>query len=157
MYGRSYVFRRQVTGTTADRALLQIQAPTDTSIVILRAWVNQETSEASLQTGIRLARKSAAQTVTAAVIATDVFPLDPDDAASTVQVGTAATGYVGTTAGTTSGVLIQEGYNVVGNGWLYLPVPEERILLKAGAIIALESTETIATSLFNCGIVFLEM
>lgn len=157
MYGRSYVFRRQVTGLTADRALLQLQAPSDTSLVILRAWCSQETSETSLQTGIRLTRKSTAQTVTAAVIATDVFPLDPDDAASTVQVGTANTGYVGTTAGGTSSVLIQEGYNVVGSGWLYLPVPEERITVKAGAFLILEATETIATSLFNCGIVFLEL
>ncbi len=157
MYGRTYVFRRQVTGVTADRALLQLQAPTDTSIIILRAWVGQETSETSLQTGIRLARKSAAQTVTAAVLATDVLSLDPDSASATVQVGTAATGYVGTTAGTTSAVLIHEAYNVVGSGWLYLPVPEERITVKAGGFLTLEATETIAASLFDCGIVFAEM
>lgn len=155
MNGRSYSYRRQITNMAADRALLQIQAPSDASIVILRAWVGQSSSETSTQTAVRIVRKSAAATVTAAVIATDVFPLDPDDAASTLQVGTANTGYNASTAGTNSGTLIQEAYNIVGNGWLYLPVPEERIVVKAGAFIALEAVEAI-TATVECGVIFME-
>ena len=140
----------------ADRALLQIQAPSDTSIVILRAWVGQSSSETSTQTAIRLVRKSAAATVTAAVIANDVRPLDPDDTASTVQVGTSATGYNASTAGTNADTLIQEAYNIVGSGWLYLPVPEERITVKAGGIIAIEAVEAV-TATVECGVIFLEL
>src|SRR4051812_46165299 len=119
MYGRTYVFRRQLTNATADRALLQIQAPADTSIIILRAWVNQTASTTSAQVGIRLVRKSAAATVTAAWVASGVFSLVPDDTASTLQVGTGATGYNASTAGTNSGTLIEEGFNLVGGGYLY--------------------------------------
>jgi UDP-N-acetylglucosamine 2-epimerase len=157
--GRRYAFRRQVTGLTAGQPALQIQAPTNKSIILLRAYIGQETSETSLQTAIRLVRKSAAATVTAAVIGTDVVPLDLNDAASTVQVGTAATGYAASTTGTsaTGGVIHQESFNQVGSGWLWLPVPEERIVVGAGAILALEPTETNATNLFNCGIVFVEI
>lgn len=156
MYGRTYVFRRQLTNATADRALLQIQAPTDTSIIILRAWCSQNASTTSAAVGIRLVRKSAAATVTAAVIATDVFPLDPDDSASTLQVGTTATGYNASNAGTNSGTLLQEGFNLVGGGWLYLPVPEERITVKAGGIIAVEAVTTMTATL-EAGVVFLEV
>lgn len=160
MYGRSYAFRAQVTGVTAGRPVLQLQAPTNASLVILRAYIGQETSETSTQTGIRLVTKSSAATVTAATIGTDIMPLDFDDAASTVQTGTSNTGYNASTTGTTTaagGVKVQESWNIVGNGWLWLPVPEERITVPAGVIFALEPTETIATNLFNCGIHFLEM
>ncbi len=156
MYGRTYAFRRQLTNAVADRALLQIQAPTDTSIVLLRAWVNQTASTTSAQVGVRIVRKSAAAAVTAAVIASDVFPLDPDDTASTLQVGAAATGYNASTAGTNSGTIMEEGFNLVGGGYLYLPVPEERITVKAGGIIALEAV-TAMTATLEAGIVFLEL
>lgn len=155
MSNRAYSFRRQITNMAADRALLQIKAPTDASIIILRAWVGQSSSETSTQTACRIVRKSSAATVTAAVIATDVFPLDEDDAASTVQVGTTSTGYNASTAGTNSATLLQEPYNIVGNGYLYLPVPQELITVKAGGIIALEAVEAI-TATVECGIIFLE-
>lgn len=154
--GRTFAFRRQVTGLTAGQPALQIQAPTNKSIVLIRAYIGQETSETSLQTSVRIVRKSAAATVTAATIAADVRPLDTSNT-STVQVGTAATGYAASTTGTTSDTLIQESYNQVGSGWLWLPVPEERIVVPAGGLIALEPVETIATNLFNCGIVFVEI
>jgi hypothetical protein len=156
MNGRPYVFRRQLTNATADRALLQLQAPTDTSLYIVRAWVNQNASTTSAAVGIRIVRKSSAATVTAAVIATDIRPLDPDDTASTVQVGTSSTGYNASNAGTNTDTLIQEGFNLVGNGWLYLPVPEERIVVKAGGIIALEAV-TAMTATLEAGIVFREL
>ena len=41
--------------------------------------------------------------------------------------GTGATGITATVEGTDSTVYVEEGFNIVGNGWLYLPVPEERI------------------------------
>jgi|SRR5215218_6415005 len=159
MYGRSYTFRARITGITADRPVLQIQAPTNKTLYILRAYAGQETSETSLQTAFRLARKSAAATVTAAVIGTDVVALDSNDSASTVQVGTAATGYNASTTGTTAtgGTLHQEAWNQVGGGWLYLPLPEERIAVPAGTILALEPVETIGTNIFDCGITFLEI
>lgn len=154
--GRRYAFRRQITNLTADRAMLQIQAPTTKSIILARAYVSQNSVETSTQTGVRLVRKSAAATVTAAVIANDVRPLDSNDAASTVQVGTSATGYAASTAGTNSDTLIQESYNIVGSGWLWLPVPEMRIVVPATTIIALEAVETI-TGVFECGIEFIEI
>lgn len=133
---RVYAFTREITNAAADRALLQIRAPATIPLMIIRFSCGQTGSTTSAQNGIKISRKSSGATVTAAVIANDVRPLATGDAASTVQVSTTATGYNASTAGTDSDVLVREGFNWVGSGYLWLPVPEERIYVPADGIIA---------------------
>ena len=106
---------------------------------ILRAWVSQEETETSQQLGIALGQK-----VTAFGTYTSTTPTNH-------AIGSAAAGVVGGTAGAaaTSGTdasaegagaftpIIEDGFNNL-NGWLWVPTPEERILLTPDSAIALK-------------------
>ena len=156
MAPRAYAFSREITNAGADRALLQIHAPAAIPLRILRFSCGNLASETSENNAIKISRKSAAATVTAAVIATDVRPLATGDAASTVQVGTANTGYNASTAGTDSDVLVREAFNWVGSGYLWLPTPAEYIYVPGGGIIAF-STLAAFTGTGETRVVFEEL
>lgn len=151
---RDYRIWKSMVNPTAVTQI-QIQAPTARSITIIRAWVSQASTTTSAQVKVQILRMSAGATVTAATIAADVRPMDPDDAASTVQVGTAATGFTATVAGTESDIMMSDNFNVV-NGWLYLPVPEERIITSGGGRIALKFATAPPAGTYDVGIVFAE-
>jgi hypothetical protein len=117
--------RSSVTTSTAI-TIQVVWVPVTTAIETTRAWANQSTVVTSAQTRIQLLRKTGtAPTVTSqtpAVVGT------PGTAASKCVGGTAATGITATAEGTDGTVYVEEGFNIV-NGWLYLPVPEERIMI----------------------------
>jgi hypothetical protein len=154
MLEHAYTFRRSATVSTAI-TVLQIKASATRPFVILRAWASQGSSTTSAQAAIELVRKSGAATVTAAITA-DIVLLDTNDAATGVQLGTAATGYTATVEGTDGDVLIEEGFNVL-NGWLYVPVPEERILVPAAGIIALKFSIAPPSATWKYGITYAEV
>ena len=105
---------------------------------ILRAWASQDASETSQQLGIQLC-----QQVTAFGTFTAATP-------SPHWIGGAASGITGGTAqaAATSGIdssanaagtkttVIADSFNNL-NGWLWVPTPEERILVSAGLTITL--------------------
>jgi hypothetical protein len=153
---RTYKFTLLQKANPTGVTQLQIQAAAAIPIVIIRAWVSQSTSTTSGVGRVEIVRKTAAATVTAAVIATDIRPFDPDDAASQVQVSTTATGYTATGEGTDGDVLYQDNFNIL-NGWLWLPVPEERIWVKGGGIIALKYPASPPAATYDCGIIFAEV
>lgn len=111
--------------TTATAITIQVVwVPTTTAIETVRAWCNQSTITTSAQTRIQLLRK----TGTAPTVASQAaVPLSPGMQASKCVNGTAATGVTASAEGTDGTVYIEEGFNIV-NGWLYLPVPEERVM-----------------------------
>lgn len=115
------LIRSSVTTSTAI-TIQQVTAPAGSLAEFTRAWLNQSTITTSAQTRIQLLRKSTAATVTSQTPAL----LGVNMQASKCVGGTGATGITATVEGTDSTVYIEEGFNVV-NGWLYLPVPEERV------------------------------
>lgn len=117
-----YNLIRPTTATSTAITIQQVTAPAGTAIEFVRCWVNNSTVTTSGQTRIQLLVKSTAATVTSQNPAL----LGKSMQASKCVGGTGATGITATVEGTDSTVLIEEGFNVV-NGWLYLPVPEERI------------------------------
>jgi hypothetical protein len=132
--GAYSVVRSNVATTTAI-TVIQVAVPTTTVIDIVRAWGGQGSSTTSAATALGLVRKTAAATVTARTpdLLTDGMQ------ASKCIGGTALTGITATVEGTdATNYLWHEGLNVVGNGALYLPVPEERISLGPSDIIGLK-------------------
>lgn len=125
----AYNLIRPATATSTAITIQQVLAPAGTMIEFTRAWLNQSTVTTSAQTRIQLLRKSAVATVTLQNPALLGLAMQ----ASKCVGGTGATGITATVEGTDSAVIIEEGFNIV-NGWLYLPVPEERIYTINGAV-----------------------
>jgi len=152
---RVYVINDSRAVSTAI-TILQLKA-VNCAVEVIRAWVNQESSTVSAQTAIQLSRK----TGTAATV-TSLTPLllEPSVGAALSVGGTAATGRTATSEGTDGDVLIREGFNVL-NGWLYLPVPEERIVLSPASIatstLGLKFPVAPPNVTYDYGIVFREL
>src|SRR5690242_10842975 len=155
--GNVYVFSRQTVAIpNAITTILQIKAGAAKPIEILRAWASQVSSTTSTQVQIGLVRLSVAGTVTAAVAA-DVKVTNPSDGASGVQLGTSATGYLATAEGTVSDMTYPDNFNIL-NGWLYLPVPEERIIVPGAGLLALKFLAAPGGAWnWSAGIVFREL
>lgn len=109
--------------------ILEVAAPATAILKIYRAWVEQSSVTTSTATRIRLLRKTGTITGTA----TPPTPTAVDaSAASGVTVK-----WIATVEGTDGNVLIEEAFNYL-NGWVWLPVPEERIIVPPSGIIALK-------------------
>jgi len=146
-----YSIRFSGTITTA-KTILQIKAGAASALEILRASITNTTVDASDSGEAQILRKSAAATVTS------FTPLlwDPADQAAKAVGGTAATGHTATVEGTDTDILVAEGFNVL-NGWLWLPTPEERIIVPQGGIIGLKTAVTITSATLLGIMVFREI
>ena len=118
----AYNLIRTATTTSTAITIQQVTAPAGTMAEFCRAWVTQSTITTSAATRTQLLRKSTAATVTSQTPAL----LGVGMQASKCVGGTGASGITATAEGIDGAVFVEEGYNIV-NGWLYLPVPEERI------------------------------
>lgn len=113
--------------------LVQVKAGAASIFRILRAWCSQSNQTSSAQQAIEIVRKSAAATVTSAT----PLLIDPGDSAANAVGGTSATGTNANAEGTDGDILYRDNFNVL-NGWLWVPVPEERILVAPSGIIGLK-------------------
>lgn len=135
------VVRSNVATTTAI-TVIQVTTVAAVGIDIVRASGSQSSSTTSAATGLGLIRKTAAATVTSRT---------PDPESSGMQAskcvgGATATGITATGEGTdATNYLWHEGFNIVGNGVLYLPVPEERISV-GGASASIGLKHSVAPS-----------
>lgn len=126
---------------------------------ILRAWCSQGETETSQQLGIQLAiQASAFGTFTA----TTPTPHYLGGAASGIAGGTGgAAATCGTDASAnaagTKTTIVSDGFNNL-NGWLWVPTPEERIVVREDMTIVLAMIGT-ATTLTNwyAGMTFEEL
>lgn len=119
-----------VSLTAAITAILEITAHTNRAAIVTRASLSQQANTTSAQQAIQLLRQSTAGTN---VSSPAINPADPDDAAA----GFTARG-VCTTLGTAGAILYPDSFNWQ-NGWLYLPVPEERLSVVGAGILALKA------------------
>ena len=137
---------------TGAITLVQIRSGSTSSCEVLKAWATQGSSTVSAQQRIQINRKTAAGTVTSATPAA-LTGGSPADAVG----GTAATGTLATAEGTDSTVLISDVFNVL-NGWLYVPIPEERIVVPPAGFIALKFPAASSSSItYTAGIIFQEL
>lgn len=130
---RVYNVQMVDTAVTAGITLVQLKAGSGSICRILRAWCSQRNLTGSAMQSIEIVRKSGAATVTS------FTPLlwDPGDAAANAVGGTSATGYNASGEGTDGDVLVSDAFNIL-NGWLWVPTPEERIIVPPSGIIGLK-------------------
>jgi hypothetical protein len=127
--GRPFSLVMEGVSVSATQDLLEITCPSTCGLVLLSFTVTQDTDEVSQQLPLAIFRNSAAgsggSTLTPGV-------LDPGDTV------TATCKRNVTTPGTRSPAvaLWRQSMNLL-NGWLYVPVPEERIQVPPSGIIAI--------------------
>lgn len=106
-------------------------------VLVLSATITQSSSTTSTQLDVKLLRKTAAATVTAAALNTDIRRLDQADAGSSAQLGTALSGYLATAEGTDGEIIDEQGINAL-TGYYWEPQPERTVNTAGGGIIALK-------------------
>jgi len=121
--------------TAAATTLWETSAGSQKLGIITRAYLGQQSNTTSAQQGIQLARQSTNGTNVTSPVAT---PADISDTAITMTVRGLCT-----TQGTLGAVLYPDSFNWQ-NGWLYLPVPEERITV-SGATTTSTALRTLTT------------
>jgi len=139
-----YVARHTATYSTAITVIEITNAATEV-VEILRAWVTQENVTATGQAGIALVRK------TVSITGTSLTTASLSSGTSSTTAKHTATG-----EGTDGAFLIREGFNIV-NGWLYLPVPEERITVPPSGMLGLKFMTVPASASYSVGIVWQEL
>ena len=117
-YSGIYVARMDAVSVTIAKTLVGINAPAGKICEIIRAWVDFS-STTSTVIDVRLKRHTAAGTSTAFT----PLLLHPGDIAAGA---TAGINY--TAEGTLGDILLRNTVNYL-NGFLYLPVPEERLIV----------------------------
>ncbi|HQQ75760.1 MAG TPA: hypothetical protein PLB01_00275 [Thermoanaerobaculia bacterium] len=137
------ITQKNVSLTAAVQTVIEFTAATNQTVVVLRAWISQSGSTTSAQQNVNLIRKTAAGTNATAPNA------NPVDASDTAFAGTVRG--LCTTEGTLGVDLIADSFNWV-NGWIWLPVPEERIYVKGGAILGLRLPTAPPALTCNAGI-----
>ncbi len=129
------------------------------TIQILRAWCSQNATETSEQLGIMIALQASAFGTYSSTTPTPHF------------VGGVASGITGSTNGSAAGAgtdasanaagtktpIIYDGFNNL-NGWLWVPTPEERIIVPTDTaiVLAMVGTATTLTN-WNAGVTYQEL
>jgi hypothetical protein len=139
-----YAARFTLTVSTAV-TLIEITNGATEVVEILRAWVTQENVTATGQAGIALVRKSGTLT------GTTLTPVALSSGTPTVTAK-----HTVTAEGTNGDFLIREGFNIV-NGWLYLPIPEERITVPPSGRLGLTFMTAPASASYSYGLVWQEL
>lgn len=146
-----YTVNRLAVSTSTAITIIQVKAGSTRPLEIVRASCWQSSSTTNAYARIQLLRKSAAATVTS------VTPLlfSANYPAADAAGGTAATGITATAEGTDGDVLIEECFSIL-SGWLYSPVPEERIYVPPAGIIALKFPAAPTSATYSAQVVFRE-
>ena len=158
----SVVMSNQTIIASADMVTIRTAAAIGTrasNIRILRAWCAQIETETSQQLGIQLCQQASAF---GTFTATTPTPHVLGGAASGIAGGAAqAAATAGTDASANAAgaktVILSDGFNNL-TGWLWVPTPEERILVPVDTCITLAMIGT-ATALtgWSAGITFEEL
>jgi hypothetical protein len=154
-HGQRVTLTQQITVATAI-TVLQVKAGTSLGFQIIEAWCTQDSSTTSAMEEIVLLRKSAAATVTAAVLGTNLVNMHNDAGTPDLDLSTSGTGHTATVEGTDDDILVQESFNVLA-GWKYQPIPESRIRASVGEIVGLKFLSAPASHDFQFGIVLEEV
>lgn len=148
MASGTYVVHGDAQTVATAITVLEITAAATGGLEIYRAWVQQSSSTTSAMTRVRILRKSATITGTAS-------PPTPVPTEVGMAAATATVKWIATAEGTDGVVLAEEAFNVL-NGWLWLPVPEERIIVPPSGILALKFPAAPPSAAYTFGITFRE-
>ena len=158
----SVTMQNQTIIASSDMVIIHTDSTLGTrgsTIRILRAWCSQNATETSEQLGIMLALQASAFGTYTSTTPTPHFVNGP---ASTIVGGTtgaeatAGTDASANAAGTKTPI-IYDGFNNL-NGWLWVPTPEERLIVPTDTaiVLAMVGTATTLTN-WNAGITYEEL
>jgi hypothetical protein len=148
-----YAVRFNGVATSAAITLAQVKAPSCCAIEIIRAQITQYGTVVSLQERISLVRKTTRATIPLFTPVALSCSSPPSYAvASSCSCGSG----VATAEGVNGNTLREEGFNVL-NGFLYLPVPEEREQIEPGEGVGLVFLTAPTTQNWTGGIYFREL
>lgn len=136
--------------TAAATAVVEVSAGAQKLGIITRCSLAQQSNTTSAQQGIQICRQSTNGTNVTSPVAT---PADISDIAITAAVRGLCT-----TLGTIGALLYSDAFNWQ-NGWLYLPVPEERHTV-SGATTTSTAIRTLTTPpalTVSCNMAMLEI
>ena len=136
------------TLTAAITTLIEFTAPATKSVLVTRAWISQRSNTTSAQQAVQILRRSTASTNVGTALT------NPLDAGDTAFGGTARA--LATVLGTAGAVLVPDSFNWQ-NGWLWLPVPEERIIVPGGGFLSLHLPVAPAALTISCGFDVIEL
>jgi len=145
-YSGIYVARFDAISISTARTMVQVNAPATAILEIIRMWVSFSATT-SLATEIGVKRVTTAGTNTSFT----PIKLHPADATSGATAGVNATA-----EGTIGDVIWREFVNQQ-SGWVYLPVPEERIVVGPSGRIALYLPTAPAAVTVSAGIIWGEL
>lgn len=152
--GRAYAMNiNALTGLTAV-PFVQLATPATTSIEILSIELTQETSETSQQEVIQITRRSTASTLPTALTGLALNENDP----ATLLTATTTTNAQGiaSVTGTIGNILRRTAFNAL-NGYLWIPKPEETIVIKPSGFLTLQFPTAPAANTWAGTIIYREL
>lgn len=143
----SFSFDNQAVSTAIT--IIEVTAPSTAILEIIRAWVTVGTSAvASAMNRVELLRKTA--TITGTATPPSIIPLAADGASGSTQKWKASA------EGTDGNIVYPDNFNTL-NGWLYFPVPEERVIVPPSGIIAIKFSGAPTSANYSAGIIWREL
>lgn len=148
---RQYSFLIKSVSAITGVPFAQLATPATTSIDILRIELGQEVSETSQQEAIMLVRRSTNSTLPNVAERVALEQGGP----ATLLAGTSITNAIGVATGTGSyqASVMRWTFNAL-NGFLYLPVPEERITVQPSSYLTLEFLTAPAANTWSGHIIY---
>jgi hypothetical protein len=129
------------------------------NIAILRAWVANQATETSDQLGVMIAQKGSAYPTVTSTTPTPHWiggPISAIVGGAAGAEGTCGTDASAEGAGTVTPI-VYDGFNNVG-GWLWVPTPDERIIVPPDTAVILKIVGTPATlTNWSAGLTFMEL
>ncbi len=126
--GNPYKISNTATHSTAI-TILQARAHATRPLAVIRVWLEAATTTAATAT-IQILRQTTAGTMT--TLSPGPLPMRPN-----VPTAGMTAGHTATVEPTAGDVLVHESFNVV-NGYLWLPTPDEQIVIPAAGFLGLK-------------------
>lgn len=158
MLGFAYTVRMAPTAVTVAKTLVQVKAGA-AAIEVTSVRLYQVTKTASELWNLQLIQWSAAPTTWGTVTGTTPLPLNAAAPASLAVSGANLTGVNATVepSGGTGNIVEETDWNILNGEWLYLPVPEARIMAPQTLGFTLKlNTAPAASTTIGAVVTFLE-
>lgn len=159
---REYVLSgSNITVANQPVTLAFLNPGANASLEILRAWVSQSSSTTSAQQRVQLNTQVSAFPTLVSATPSKLKQSDPSSSITGGTTGAAGTCGINASAEGAGAktILLPDVFNIL-SGWLWVPTPEERIILNAGSSsglgLHLPAAPTALTG-WNFGIVYREL
>jgi hypothetical protein len=145
--GNPYKITFAATWSTAI-TILQARAHATRPLVVVRAWL-ESTATVTAPGQIQLIRQTTAGTMT--TLSPGPLPMRPN-----VPTAGFTAGHTATAEPTAGDIIVPEFFNVV-NGWLWLPTPDEQVVIPAAGFLGMKFSAAPASQSWIAGMNLVEI